>query len=72
MKLQAKIAVLSIMLAVDLGFFLVLFEEMPWPDDVEKTIATISGFVIAIMLSSSIAYILLQWVRETLKQGVKK
>lgn len=68
MKLQVKIAVLSIMLAVDLVFFLVLFEETPWLDDVEKTIAIISGFVIAILLSSGIAYILLQRVRETLKQ----
>jgi len=69
MKLQTKIAVLSITLAVDLVFFLLFFEETPWPDDVEKTIVIVSGFVIAIILSSGIAYILLQRVRETVKQG---
>jgi hypothetical protein len=69
MKLQTKIAVLSIMLAVDLVFFLLFFEGTPWPDDLGKTIAIVSGFVIAIILSSGIAYILLVRVRETVKQG---
>lgn len=69
MKLPTKIAVLSITLAVDLVFFLLLFEETSWPDDVEKTIVIVSGFVIAIILSSGIAYILLQRVRETVRQG---
>lgn len=69
MELQTKIAVLSITLAINLIFFLVLFEEVPWSGDIEKTIAITSGLVIAILLSSGIAYILLQRVRETLKQG---
>ena len=69
MELQVKIAVLSTMLAINLVFFLVLFEEVPWSGDSEKTIAITSGLVIAILLSSGIAYILLQRVRETVKQG---
>jgi len=65
-RLSIKIAVLSAILAADLSFFLffrtyfpqdyeLVFQKMPWPDDLEKTFAVIIGLVTAILTSFSIA-----------------
>jgi len=68
-RLSIKIAVLSAILAADLSFFLffrtyfpqdyeLVFQKMPWPDDLEKTFAVIIGLVIATVTSFSIAHII--------------
>lgn len=78
MKLLTKIIVLSVILLADLLFFLVIqtyfpeafeavFRMMPWPDDVEKTFAILSGLAIAVLSSASIAHVLLKRFRESLR-----
>lgn len=71
MRLSIKIAVLSAILAADLSFFLLfkthfphtyemVFQKMPWPDDLEKTLALIVGLATALFTSILIARIMLK------------
>ena len=71
MRLPIKIAVLSVILAADLSFFLLfkthfpqtyemVFQKMPWPDDLEKTLAVIIGLVTALFTSLLIARMMLK------------
>jgi hypothetical protein len=80
LKLLTKIAVLSVILAVDLSFFLffkayfpqayeLVFQRMPWPDNLEKTFVIIIGLVIATATSFSIAYMMLKRLLKSIKQG---
>ena len=80
MRLSIKIALLSAILAADLSFFLVfrtyfpheyelVFQKMPWPDDLEKTFAVIIGLVIAILTSLSITRITLKRLLKSLERG---
>ncbi len=80
MKLSTKIAVLSAILVADLSFFLffkayfprayeLVFQRMPWPDNVEKTFAIIIGLVIAIVTSFSIAYMMLKRLLKSIQPG---
>ena len=80
MKFSIKIAVLSAVLAADLSFFLFLgthfpeayelvFEKMPWADNVEKTFAIITGLVIATVTSLSIAYLMTKRLLKSIQRG---
>ena len=80
MRLSIKIVVLSAILAADLSFFLffrtyfpqdyeLVFQKMPWPDDLEKTFAVIIGLVTAILTSFSIAHIMLKSVLKSIQRG---
>lgn len=80
MKFSIKIAVLSAILVADLSFFLFLgtylpqvyelvFEKMPWPDNVEKTFVIIVGLVIATVTSLSIAYLIIKRLLESIQRG---
>ena len=80
MRFSIKIAVLSAILAADLSFFLFLrthfpeayelvFEKMPWPDNLEKTFAIIIGLVIAIVTSLSIAYLVTKRLLKSIQRG---
>ena len=80
MRLSIKIAVLSAILAADLSFFLffktyfpqayeLVFQKMPWPDDLEKTFAVIIGLVTAILTSFSIAHIMLKHILKSIQRG---
>lgn len=71
MRLSIKIAVLLAILAADLSFFLlfkthfpqtyeIVFQQMPWPDDLEKALAVIVGLVTALFTSILIARIVLK------------
>jgi uncharacterized protein YacL len=70
-RVSIKIVVLSAILAADLSFFLLfrtyfpqnyelIFQKMPWPDQLEKTFTTIIGLIIALLASFSIAHIMLK------------
>ena len=80
MRLSIKIAVLSAILAADLSFFLffktyfpqvyeMVFQKMPWPDDLEKTFAVIIGLVTALLTSFSIAHITLKHLLKSIQRG---
>ena len=80
MRLSIKIALLSAILAADLSFFLVfrtyfpheyelVFQKMPWPDDLEKTFAVIIGLVTAILTSFSIAHMTLKRLLKSIQRG---
>jgi len=77
-RLSIKIAVLLAILVADLSFFLLfrtyfpqdyesVFQEMPWPDDLEKTFAVIIGLVTAIITSFSIAHITLKHLLKSIQ-----
>jgi len=79
-RLSIKIAVLSAILAADLSFFLffrtyfpqayeLVFQKMPWPDDLEKTFAVIIGLVTALLTSLSIVYMLIKRLLKSIKRG---
>jgi len=79
-RLSIKIAVLSAILAADLSFFLffricfprnyeLVFQKMPWPDDLEKTFAVIIGLVIATVTSFLIARITLKRLLKSIQRG---
>ena len=76
---STKIAVLSTILAADLSFFLffktyfpqayeLIFQRMPWPDNIEKTFAIIIGLVTAILTSFSIAHIMLKHLLKSIQR----
>ena len=80
MRFSVKIAVLSAILAADLSFFLLfrtyfpqdyelVFQKMPWPDDLEKTLAIIIGLVTALLTSFSIAHIMLKRLLKSIQRG---
>ena len=80
MRFSIKIAMLSAVLAADLSFFLFLgthfpeayelvFEKMPWPDNLEKTFAIIIGLVIATVTSLSIAYLMTKRLLKSIQRG---
>ncbi|MFQ6086281.1 MAG: hypothetical protein ACE5OY_08505 [Candidatus Bathyarchaeia archaeon] len=80
MKLSTKIAVLSAILVADLSFFLFfktylpcvyefVFQKLPWPDNLEKTFAIILGLAVAILSTSSIAYVVLKHLLKSIQQG---
>ena len=80
MRLSTKIAVLSAILAADLSFFLffkayfpqayeLIFQRMPWPDNLEKTFVIIIGLVTATLTSFSIAYMMLKRLQKSIQQG---
>ena len=80
MRLSIKIAVLTAILAADLSFFLffktyspqayeMVFQKMPWPDDLEKTFAVIIGLVTALLTSFSIARIMLKSLLKSIQRG---
>ena len=77
MRATTKIVALSLILALDLIFFLVLrvylpqlfnliFHMMPWSDDLEKFILIIVGMAVAVVCSLGIAHILLKRLGESL------
>lgn len=79
-RLSIKIAVLSAILAADLSFFLLfrtyfpqdyelIFQKMPWPDQLEKTFATIIGLITALLASFSIAHIMLKHLLKSISRG---
>jgi hypothetical protein len=79
-RFSIKTAVLSAVLAADLSFFLFLrthfpqayelvFEKMPWPDNLEKTFAIITGLVIATVTSLSIAYLMTKRLLKSIQRG---
>jgi len=79
-RLSIKIALLSAILAADISFFLVfrtifpheyelVFQKMPWPDDLEKTFALIIGLVTAILTSFSITHITLKRLLKSIERG---
>jgi uncharacterized membrane protein YfhO len=76
-RLSIKIVVLSAILAADLSFFLLFrtyfpqnyelfFQKMPWPDNFEKTFATIIGLITALLASFSIAHITLKHLLKSI------
>lgn len=78
MKPLVKIALLTAILAADLSFFLFfktylperyenLFQMMPWPDTLEKTIAVIIGLGIAFLASFLIVHIIVNKVLKSLQ-----
>ena len=80
MRLSIKIAVLSLILAADISFFLffrtyfpqdyeLVFQRMPWPDDLEKTFAVMIGLVIALLTSFLIARIMLKSLLKSVQRG---
>lgn len=80
MRLSIKIALLSVVLAVDLSFFLffrtyfpyeyeLVFQKMPWPDDLEKMFATIIGLVTAILTSLLITRITVKRLLQSITRG---
>jgi len=79
-RFSVKIAVLSAILAADLSFFLffrtyfpqdyeLVFQKMPWPDDLEKTFAVIIGLVTDLLTSFSIAHIMLKRLLKSIQRG---
>jgi len=79
-RLSIKIAVLSAILATDLSFFLLfethlpqtyemVFQKMPWPDDLEKTLAVIIGLATALFTSLLIARIMLKRLLKSIQRG---
>jgi hypothetical protein len=79
-RLSIKIAVLVVILAVDISFFLffriyfpqayeMVFQKMPWPDDLEKTFAIIIGLVTALLTAFSIAHITLNSLLKSIQRG---
>lgn len=80
MRLSIKIALLSAILAADLSFFLIfrtyfpheyglVFQKMPWPDDLEKTFAAIIGLIVAILMSFLITRITLKRLLKSIERG---
>jgi len=79
-RLSIKLALLSVVLAVDLSFFLffrtyfpheyeLVFQKMPWPDDLEKMFATIIGLVTAILTSLLITRITVKRLLQSITRG---
>jgi hypothetical protein len=79
-RLSIKIAVLTVILAADLAFFLffrmyfpqayeMVFKKIPWPDDLEKTFAIIIGLVTALLTAFSIAHITLNSLLKSIQRG---
>jgi len=79
-RLSIKIALLSAILAADISFFMffrtyfpheyeLVFQKMPWSDDLEKTFALIIGLVIAILMSFSITHITLKRLLKSIQRG---
>jgi uncharacterized protein YacL len=79
-RVSIKIVVLSAILAADLSFFLLfrtyfpqnyelIFQKMPWPDQLEKTFTTIIGLIIALLASFSIAHIMLKHLLKSIQRG---
>jgi undecaprenyl pyrophosphate phosphatase UppP len=80
MKLSIKVAVLSVILAADLAFFLFfptrlpeyydqIFQVMPWSDTLEMTFVLILGLVIAILVSILLVRILARSLLKSLQRG---
>ena len=80
MRLSIKIALLSTILAANISFFLffrtyfpheyeLVFQKMPWPDDIEKTFAAIIGLVTAILASFLITRITLKRLLKSIERG---
>ena len=78
MRLSTKIAVLSILLVADISFFLffktyfaqdyeLVFQLLPWQDDIEKTVAIIIGLVIAILTSFLIGRVILNHLLKSIR-----
>jgi len=79
-RLSIKIAVLSAVLAVDIFFFLffgtyfpeeyeLVFQMLPWSNDLEKTVGIIIGFVGAILVSFSIARLIIRQLLNSIRRG---
>jgi uncharacterized protein YacL len=79
-RFSIKMAVLSAILVADLSFFLFLrthfpqayelvFEKMPWPDNLEKTFIIIIGLMIATVTSLSIAYSMIKRLLKSIQRG---
>ncbi|MCW4027568.1 MAG: hypothetical protein NWE76_08810 [Candidatus Bathyarchaeota archaeon] len=78
MTLQGKISVLAALLIADLMFFLFvrveypeIFEaalnRLPWEDDLEEAVFVISGYVVAVLSSSAIIYVLTKHFQRTVQ-----
>ncbi len=81
-RLSIKMAVLSVILAADLSFFLffrtyfpedyeMVFQRLPWPNYLEKTFVTIVGLVTALSASFLIARMMLKHLLKSFSEDRK-
>ena len=80
MRLSIKIALLSAILAADISFFLffrtyfpheyeLVFQKIPWSDNLEKTAALIIGLLVAILTTVSISHLIVNRLLKSLQRG---
>jgi len=80
MKLSIKIALLTALLAADITFFLffrtylpqqynLVFQSLPWSDNLEKTVALIIGLAAALLTAISISHLLVTRLLKSLERG---
>jgi len=80
MKLSIKIALLTAILAADLTFFLffrtylpqqynLIFNSLPWSDNLEKTVALIIGLATALLTALSISNLIVKRLLKSLERG---
>jgi hypothetical protein len=80
MKLSIKIALLTAILAADLTFFLffrtylpqqynLVFQSLPWSDNLEKTVALIIGLATALLTALSISHLIVNRLLKSLERG---
>jgi len=80
MKTSVKVAAYSVILAVDLAFFLFfptqlpeyydqIFRALPWSDALEMTFLLISGLLIAIIVSVLLVRLLTKSLLSSVQRG---
>lgn len=76
MTLQAKVSVLAAILVADLLLFSFVradypeifeaaLERLPWDDNLEEAVIVISGYIVAVLSSSAIVYVLTKHFQKT-------
>lgn len=75
---QAKVSLIAAVLIADLLFFLfvradypgifeAVLERLPWDDNLEEAVIVISGYIVAVLSSSAIVYVLIKHLQKTPK-----
>jgi len=77
-SLQTKVSLIAAVLIADLLFFLffradypgvfeAVLERLPWDDNLEEAVIVISGYIVAVLSSSAIVYVLIKHFQKTPK-----
>lgn len=78
MTLQAKLSMIAATLIADLLFFLfirvdypeilqAILNRLPWEDNLEEALIVILGYIVAVLSSSALIYVLIKHFQKTAK-----